>query len=56
MLAHLNRLHLALLEEAVAVGLLGLDGSLQLVQRLVGRLKLFGDVADVPVVDIIIIK
>ena len=32
----------------MSVGLLGLDGGLQLVEGLVGRLKLLGDVADVP--------
>ena len=45
---YLDRFHLALLEKAVSVGLLGLDGGLQLVEGLVGRLKLLGDVADVP--------
>ena len=52
---NLDRFHLALLEEAVPVGLLGLDRGLQLVEGLVGRLKLLGDVADVPadVVDLL---
>ena len=49
-LTNMNGLHLALLEEAVSVGLLGLDGGFKLVQGLVGGLKFLGDITNVPIV------